>query len=469
MDMVGRPLDGWQQLIIMDAFALRPDNMWAAFELAVLVARQNGKGAVTEAIELAGLYLFHDRLIMHSAHLFKTAKNAFQRLVDIVNGSDWLMRRTQQIIRARGDEALILTRNVGGGRSLDYNPQLLCFARSGGSGRGFTGDKTIFDEAAYLTIDQYAAATPTMTTVPNPQVIYTATPPDEDVGPMPEDAMLPSVRKRGLAGEDRISLHEWSPADDDDPADPQVHRRCNPAYGIRIQPWFLAKQLANFTAAGKPGKFSTEHLGQWPPDAGAEWQVITRHQWNAAATSEPVEHSDVVLALDVTLDRRHCCLAVAGGRPDGDVGVAIVEHAAGTDWVVSRTVAEVGNLKPCRLVINAAGAAASLIPDIEAALTAANLDVEVVTPNARDEAAAYGMVYDALTRPEHAEPWRLWHRDDPRLTAAVAAGQTRKVGNEGTTWDWNEHAAPIKAVTHAVWGYVTRPVDMVPLVRWGTR
>src|SRR5690606_4833072 len=96
---------------------------------------------------------------------------------------------------------------------------------------------------------------------------------------MPDDAMMPSVRRRGHEGGDRIALWEWSPPDEYDRNDPDVWAACNPALGVRIQPWFLAKQLANFTAAGKPEKFDTEHLGVWPSDAGARWQVITEQDW----------------------------------------------------------------------------------------------------------------------------------------------------------------------------------------------
>jgi hypothetical protein len=39
---------------------------WAAFEAGLEVARQNGKGGVYEARELAGLFLLGERLLVHS-------------------------------------------------------------------------------------------------------------------------------------------------------------------------------------------------------------------------------------------------------------------------------------------------------------------------------------------------------------------------------------------------------------------
>ena len=59
----------------------RADGKWAAFETALIVPRQNGKGSILEARELAGLFLFGEQLILHSAHEFKTAQEAFRRVL----------------------------------------------------------------------------------------------------------------------------------------------------------------------------------------------------------------------------------------------------------------------------------------------------------------------------------------------------------------------------------------------------
>lgn len=66
----GLMLDPWQSLILDGALGERADGAWAAFETAIVVSRQNGKGAILEARELAGLFLFGEELILHSAHEF---------------------------------------------------------------------------------------------------------------------------------------------------------------------------------------------------------------------------------------------------------------------------------------------------------------------------------------------------------------------------------------------------------------
>ena len=49
----GLLLDPWQQLVLLDALALRPDGRWAAREVGLICPRQQGKGSVLEALELA--------------------------------------------------------------------------------------------------------------------------------------------------------------------------------------------------------------------------------------------------------------------------------------------------------------------------------------------------------------------------------------------------------------------------------
>ena len=453
MAEVGKPLDPWQALWVCDSLGLRDDGYWSAFESALLVSRQNGKGGGTEAVELAGLFLFRDQIIMHSAHLFKTAKQSFQRLVDIINGSDWLTRRVKRIVRARGDEEIELLPKYGGGR-------LLYFSRSGGAGRGFTGDKTIFDECAYLTIEQYQAATPTLATVPNPQIYYTGTPPDEDVGPMPEDAMMPSVRQRGLAAGDRIVLHEYSPDKGHDRADPRVWAQCNPSLGIRIQPWFLAKQLDNFTAAGKPEKYDTEHLGVWPNEGGAEWSVVSEARWLAAEDPTSQALDPVAFSIDVRPERDQSCIAAVGARSDGHLHGVVVDHRPGTDWVVGRLVELARRWSPCAISLVGTAAAYTLHPDLVQALKADGSRLEVKVMTNREVAAAFGMTVDAIKATDSRRlRWRTNEHADA-LTAAVKGAVKREIG-EGSAWDRASSSvdiSPLVAMTNAVHTFVSTDV-----------
>ena len=61
-------LDEWQQWILKEALRETPGNKWAAFEVAMVISRQSGKGSVLEARELAGLYVIGEELQIHTAH-----------------------------------------------------------------------------------------------------------------------------------------------------------------------------------------------------------------------------------------------------------------------------------------------------------------------------------------------------------------------------------------------------------------
>src|SRR6185437_5434049 len=82
----GLVLDPWQAFVLDQGLGRREDRMWAAFEVALIVSRQNGKGSILEALELAALFLddFGVELILHSAHEFKTAAEAFLRVRALV-------------------------------------------------------------------------------------------------------------------------------------------------------------------------------------------------------------------------------------------------------------------------------------------------------------------------------------------------------------------------------------------------
>src|SRR4051812_40865994 len=180
-------LDDWQRHILSVALGERSDGKWAAFEVGLIVGRQNGKGAVLEARELAGLFLFGEDLILHSAHEFKTAQEAFRRLLALVQSTSDLDRRVMRVRTSHGEEGIELK----GGQRLRF------VARSTGSGRGFSGHTLILEEAYNRSPEALAALLPTMAARPNPQLWYTSSAPLD----RPECAVLRRLCKRGREGE----------------------------------------------------------------------------------------------------------------------------------------------------------------------------------------------------------------------------------------------------------------------------
>jgi hypothetical protein len=84
----GLHLDPWEAFVLENALGQRADGKWSAFEVGLVVSRQNGKGAILEARELVSLFLLNDALTIHSAHQFDTSLEAFTRLEELIDGSD---------------------------------------------------------------------------------------------------------------------------------------------------------------------------------------------------------------------------------------------------------------------------------------------------------------------------------------------------------------------------------------------
>jgi hypothetical protein len=126
----GLVLDEWEAWALEMMCAERADGRWAAWEVGLVVARQNGKGAILEARELAGLFLFGEKTITHSAHEFKTSLDHQGRLETLIAGSPEFSRRVASVRHANGQESI----NLKSGASIRF------FTRTKSGGRGLGGE-----------------------------------------------------------------------------------------------------------------------------------------------------------------------------------------------------------------------------------------------------------------------------------------------------------------------------------------
>jgi hypothetical protein len=80
-------LDPWQQMVLRESLGMVPGGKWAAPQVGLLVPRQNGKGAVLEALELFHMFALGTPLIVHSAHRFDTSQEHFLRLRTLIEAA----------------------------------------------------------------------------------------------------------------------------------------------------------------------------------------------------------------------------------------------------------------------------------------------------------------------------------------------------------------------------------------------
>ena len=428
----GLVLDEWQEFTLRAALRerlrtpvgkRRAELGWSAFEVGLVVARQNGKGSILEARELAGLFLFGEQLILHSAHEFKTAQEAFRRVLQLVENTDDLRKRVNRIRTSHGEEGLELT----------TGQRLRFVARSTGSGRGFTGDCVILDEAYRLPPEAIGALMPTLSARPNPQLWYTSS-----AGHL-DSEVLRRVRERGMVGDsDRLCYLEWSAPSDASPTDPRAWAQANPALGIRIGGDHIAVEQDSMPTS----EFARERLGIWDdPNAGGA-TVWPLDAWAACldASSTIPDGNDLAAAVDVSWDRRFAHIAVAGVRADGLRHVQVIASGDGTDWVIPYLTGM--TRRPLSIAVQGSGApSGSLLEDLDKS----GLPIAVVT--GADIAKACGGMHDAVVA------GRVRHVGQPEVDQSVATATSRSIGD---AWALDRKKSPtdiagLVACVEALW------------------
>src|SRR5690606_15507213 len=106
---LGTPLDEWQENVLQAAMGERSDGRWAARIVGVSTPRQNGKSQLIVARALAGVLLFDEQTIICSAHQTDTAREVFQRLLDIIDKNPSVSRRVESVMKAIGREYIRFT------------------------------------------------------------------------------------------------------------------------------------------------------------------------------------------------------------------------------------------------------------------------------------------------------------------------------------------------------------------------
>lgn len=430
-DRVGLDLDDWQRYVLEGACRTRSDGKWSALEVGVDVARQNGKGSILEARELAGIFAFGEKLIIHSAHLVDTSLEAMERLLDLLEEAPDLKRRILRVVRTNGREGIIF----------DTHQRIRFRTRTKGGGRGFTADCLLLDEAMFLPEANIAALFPTLSARPNPQVWYTGSAVDQMVND--HGSVFARVRRRGIAKEDGVAYFEWSAPYEIDTVSEYLDERAawvaaNPAIGTRINEEFIRTERR----AMDNRTFAVERLGvgDWPSDE-ADADAISWDKWRSLVDNDSRMNDPITLAFDVTPARDRASIVAAGMRSDGLTHFEMAEYRRGTGWVAAKIIDLMTRFNVASVSCDPASPAAALVRPLE------NLGVEVETVGARDYASACGMFFDLV------DEERVRHLGTDELNMAVKNAATRPLGD---SWAWSRKLSavdisPLVAATLAVW------------------
>lgn len=429
----GLVLDPWQALVVTGGCRTRPGGLWSAREVGLIVPRQNGKGAVTEARELAGLFLFGERLILHSAHEFKTAKNAYERIRDTIRDAPHLNDRVRQW-RYSNEEVSI---------ELNTGAKLRFVARSSGSGRGFSADCIVLDESFELSDAALGALMPTLSARPNPQIWYTSTPST----PTSNGEVLTRVRDRGRAGvSTRLAYFEWS-ADPDsvDLDDPEVWAQANPALGIRLSEDSIAAEREAMAEAD----FLRERLGVWD-DSRMIGGVVPRDFWVSAGDEYSMAVDRFALGVECGPDLAWASVGLAGQRADGLWHVELDERRDGVAWVVPYVKALcAANPQILGVVADAGSPSAALFDEFT------KEKVQFTAPKVAELGGACAQLLQGIV------VGSVRHIRQPQLDYSVSVAGKRPLGDTGM-WVFSRRTAtaditPVQAVNLALWGAQAPP------------
>ena len=308
---------------------------------------------------------------------------------------------------------------------------LRVIARSKSSGRGFTADVLVIDEAQELTEDALEALLPTTSAAPtgNPQWIYTGTVP----GPNASGEIF--SRMRATAQGDTpgaMCWHEWSPDPDRkvDLDDRDLWAETNPAlHAGRLQERVILAERKTMSDEG----FARERLGLWPAHAGAT-RAIDPTTWTKTI-AEPPTNGVYCFAVAFSADGKRQALAgaVRDGTPtQGRIHINVIDtHTGTTDDGVTRVADWLAERKERAAHLNLiGGAGAAALADALAQRGVPARMVQILTTAQYLDACSItfeGLLAGTITHPE-GDP-------EDALNASVAVCDKQKRRRDGA-WGW---------------------------------
>lgn len=336
----GLTLYPWQEEALRCLCITDPKLLWVAREALIIVARQNGKGEILVARELAGIFLFGEKSIFHSAHFMDTAVDAQKRLWEVIEDNDELMSWFSYADQSPDGKAYPGIPHLGktnGKENIVFpNGAIVYFrTRTKKTGRGLSVELLILDECFDLPKETFASLSKLTRAKENAQTIYISSPVNQEEHH--HGAVFSAKRWAALDGAPRTLLMEWSPDEDDDPFSQATWAKCNPSmvdegYGAQLAD-IEADALAAKNSETLLEAFLVETLGRgnwFPRDGDVEEfvRVLSADEVEAMVVPEMRvrDLAGLTLVMDADPARKMCTVSVAGRTRTGDVIGMIAYH-----------------------------------------------------------------------------------------------------------------------------------------------
>jgi hypothetical protein len=315
--------------------------------------------------------------------------------------------------------------------------------------RGFDGVSCLtLDEAMIISEDGHNSALPIIRATKaarGPQIIYTGSAVDQEAHD--HSLVWTRVRERGIAGGDPdLCYFEWSldfehPDDvpDEVADDPEMWRLVNPALVRgRVSEEHMAWERRALSDRGF--KIELLGVGDYPATDGGPDVLISQEEWAAVLDTESVLLDPVVIAFDVSPNRRTAIVA-AGLNEQGRMHVEVVHARAGTGWVEERLAALYEKHLVEEVICDGYGPAAAIARKADAA------GVKIRLLDSGEYGKACGLFVDAVGERT------LRHIGQEELDHAVKGAKARPLVDR---WAWSRtkstvDISPLVAATLALW------------------
>jgi hypothetical protein len=418
--------DPQQQLCLDHIFGIRNDGLSASFSFCVICCRQNLKTGLLKQAVIGWLFVTEQPLVVWSAHEMSTTRDALLDLSNLITEAPSLSKYlpvggNRGIYDANGQERIELQ----SGQRVKFK------ARTRDGGRGLTAPKVVLDEAFALTAAQLGALLPTMTAMPDPQVLYASS-----AGKATSMA-LRDVRDRGRAGSTpRLTYVEWLAPKQDCKARDCEHPkgRDDPGYAgcalndvslrIKANPTITTGRINLETLDGlrdelPPEEFARECLGWWDDAAVGGGDFFKEGAWQSGAVrvGQSELGRDLALAIAVSVDRKTASICAGGRNAEGRMHYEPIVTGLSMGQVVAEAKRLQEEHSPITTAIDGGGPGADLIQRLEDA------GVILTVMKTEDVKSAAAEIVDIVEGGDHA------HLDDPELNAAVSVAIRRNIGD----------------------------------------
>jgi phage terminase large subunit-like protein len=290
---IGIKLYPWQELAGKYLTAKGQGDRWLYREVAIIVARQNGK--TTLLVPLIMQRLLDGQSIMHTAQNAKLPREVHEMVATLLQEHypDKLPRKRAISYAVGHEEIRLLT----GGKYRIVAP-------TKGGARGPSNDTVIVDELREMEDHGFiGAAKPTLTASKKPQMVYLSNAGTDD------SEVLNAIKGRG-SSDPVLAYLEWSASPQRAADDVKGWVEANPTIGH--DPTILEtlqNEYRSHKLAGTLGIFETEHLCRWV--ATTRELLVDPHSWSLCAGEGDVTPRVPTMAVSMDPDRKRASAAIA--------------------------------------------------------------------------------------------------------------------------------------------------------------